>query len=102
MTRPPPRSPLSPSPPLSGSAAVPRRIAPAARFDAGGERARRGKPSRKVLDALLADPYFAAPPPKSTGREHFSPDYAARLLDDVKRAGGSDNEIRRASCRERV
>src|SRR5207245_2692828 len=72
--------------------AVTRRIDPAARFDAGGERARRGKPSRKVLDALLADPYFAAPPPKSTGRERFSPDYAARLIDDVKQAGGSDND----------
>src|SRR6266581_2381754 len=58
----------------------------------GGERARRGKPSRKVLEALLADPYCAAPPPKSTGRERFGPDYAARLLDDVKRAGGSDND----------
>ncbi len=72
--------------------AVTRRVDPAARFDAGGERARRGKPSRKVLDALLTDPYFAAPPPKSTGRERFSPDYAARLVDDVKRAGGSDND----------
>ena len=72
--------------------AVTRRIDPTARFDAGGERARRGKPSRKVLDALLADPYFAAPPPKSTGRELFSPDYAAHLLDEVKRAGGSDND----------
>src|SRR5213595_3672528 len=72
--------------------AVTRRIDGAAAFDAGGERARRGKPSRKVLDALLADPYFAAPPPKSTGRERFGPDYAARLLDDVKRAGGSDND----------
>src|SRR3989442_577334 len=72
--------------------AVTRRIDPAASFDAGGERARRGKPSRKVLEALLADPYFAAPPPKSTGRERFGPDYAAGLLDDVKRAGGSDND----------
>src|SRR5881409_4308514 len=72
--------------------AVTRRIDPAASFDAGGERARRGKPSRKVLEALLADPYFAAPPPKSTGRERFSPDYAARLIDDVKQAGGSDND----------
>ncbi|HVH67782.1 MAG TPA: anhydro-N-acetylmuramic acid kinase [Gemmatimonadales bacterium] len=72
--------------------AVTRRIDPAARFDVGGERARRGKPSRKVLDALLADPYFAAPPPKSTGREHFGPEYAARLLEDVRRAGGSDND----------
>src|SRR6184192_2964701 len=72
--------------------AVTRRIDPSARFDVDGERARRGKPARKVLATLLADPYFAAPPPKSTGREHFSPDYAARLVDDVKRGGGSDND----------
>ncbi|HEX4628742.1 MAG TPA: anhydro-N-acetylmuramic acid kinase [Gemmatimonadales bacterium] len=72
--------------------AVTRRIDPAARFDVGGERARRGKPSRKVLDILLADPYFTAPPPKSTGRERFSPDYAAKLLEDVRRSGGSDND----------
>src|SRR5439155_1384281 len=55
--------------------AVTRRIDPAASFDAGGERARRGKPSRKGLEALLADPYFAAPPPTSTGRERRGPDY---------------------------
>ena len=47
---------------------------------------------RSATASLLADPYFAAPPPKSTGREHFSPDYAARLVDDVKRGGGSDND----------
>src|SRR6266513_4734393 len=72
--------------------AVTRRIDPSARFDVDGERARRGKPARKVLETLLADPYFAAPPPKSTGRELFSPDYAARLVDEVKRGGGSDND----------
>src|SRR5438105_9996300 len=72
--------------------AVTRRIDPAARFDLDGERARRGKPARKVLAALLADAYFTAAPPKSTGREHFSPDYAARLVDEVKRVGGSDND----------
>ncbi len=72
--------------------AVTRRIDPAARFDLDGARARRGKPVRKLLEALLADAYFAAPPPKSTGREHFSPDYAARLVDEVKRGGGSDND----------
>src|SRR2546422_8825625 len=98
MIRRPPRSTLFPyttlfrSPGVAVVDAVTRRIDPAASFDAGGERARRGKPSRKVLEALLADPCFAAPPPKSTGRERFGPDYAARLLDDVKRAGGSDND----------
>src|SRR2546427_3485443 len=71
--------------------AVTRRLDAAAAFDAGGERARRGKPSRKALEALLADPYFAAPPPKSTGREHFRPDYAARLLADGKQAGAHAN-----------
>src|SRR5207249_3242988 len=40
--------------------AVTRRIDPSARFDVDGERARRGKPARKVLATLLADPYFAA------------------------------------------
>jgi anhydro-N-acetylmuramic acid kinase len=72
--------------------AVTRRIDPAARFDAGGERARRGKPCRSVLEALLADPYFAAPPPKSTGRERFGPDSATQLVERVQRAGGSDND----------
>ena len=68
--------------------AVTRRIDPAAAFDAGGERARRGKPSRKVLDSLLADEYFTTPPPKSTGREHFGPDYAARLVAAVRQGEG--------------
>ena len=72
--------------------AVTRRIDPSARFDVGGERARRGKPCRTVLDAVLADPYFATRPPKSTGREQFGPEYAMRLLEDVRRAGGSDND----------
>ena len=76
--------------------AVTRRIDPAAAFDVGGERARRGKPSRKVLDSLLADEYFTTPPPKSTGREHFGPDYAARLVAAVQQGegggGGSDND----------
>src|SRR3989441_5926030 len=41
------------------------------RSDRDGERARRGKPAAQALDALLADPYFGQPPPKSTGRERF-------------------------------
>ncbi len=72
--------------------AVTRQLDPAARFDVGGERARRGKPARKSLDTLLTDPYFAAPPPKSTGREHFSPEYAAQLIETVRQGGGSEND----------
>jgi len=40
-------------------------------FDAGGAFAARGTPNAPLLSRLLADPYFAAPPPKSTGREVF-------------------------------
>ena len=40
-------------------------------FDADGAWAARGKVDEPLLHSLLAEPYFAAPPPKSTGRERF-------------------------------
>jgi anhydro-N-acetylmuramic acid kinase len=72
--------------------AITRRIDPDATFDEDGERARRGKPMKKLLEELLADPYFERPPPKSTGRERFGIAYADTLLARVKKAGGSDND----------
>ncbi|HEU5324010.1 MAG TPA: anhydro-N-acetylmuramic acid kinase, partial [Methylomirabilota bacterium] len=38
------------------------------------------------------DPYFSQPPPKSTGRERFGIEFADRLIDLVRAAGGSDND----------
>ena len=35
-----------------------------------------------LLERLLADPYFAAPAPKSTGFEHFNLDWLAPALGD--------------------
>lgn len=72
--------------------AVTRRIDPDAPYDTDGERARRGRPVTRVLEELLADPYFAEPPPKSTGRERFGIAYADQLLAKVKKAGGSEND----------
>jgi anhydro-N-acetylmuramic acid kinase len=72
--------------------AVTRRIDADAPYDRDGERARRGRPAAKVLDELLADDYFAAPPPKSTGRERFGSAFADGLLARVRAAGGSDND----------
>jgi len=72
--------------------AVARRIDPSAPYDVGGEHARRGQRSTRVLDALLADPFFAARPPKSTGRERFGSEYADELRAAVLQAGGSDND----------
>jgi anhydro-N-acetylmuramic acid kinase len=47
------------------------------RFDRNGELALRGAVDRDALQALLADPYFALPAPKSTGREHFGAHFLA-------------------------
>ena len=40
-------------------------------FDSGGAFAARGKADASLLASMLAEPYFALPPPKSTGREVF-------------------------------
>lgn len=42
-----------------------------AAYDHDGQFAARGQVLPHLLDALLADPYFAQSPPKSTGREYF-------------------------------
>ena len=42
------------------------------RYDAGGAWAASGRVDHALLATLLADPYFAARPPKSTGRDHFN------------------------------
>lgn len=40
-------------------------------FDRDGSFASSGQVLPELLDTLLSDPYFAMPPPKSTGREYF-------------------------------
>src|SRR5207249_3654539 len=67
-------------------------------YDRDGERARRGRPAVKVLEALLADAFFSRPPPKSTGREMFGMAYADRLVEQVRAAGGSDNDAVATAC----
>jgi anhydro-N-acetylmuramic acid kinase len=48
-------------------------------FDRDGLIAAQGRPDEAVLAELLADPFFAVAPPKSTGRERFGDAYAAAL-----------------------
>ena len=57
-------------------------------YDRDGHIAARGTPDETVLRELLADPFFAAPPPKSTGRERFGAGYAAALAARVPGADG--------------
>jgi len=50
------------------------------RYDEDGRLARAGDAVESVVNELLADPYFAAEPPKSTGRELFSAAYIERVI----------------------
>ncbi|MFP5356127.1 MAG: anhydro-N-acetylmuramic acid kinase [Gemmatimonadota bacterium] len=37
-----------------------------------------------MIEASLRDPYFSAPPPKSTGRELFTPDYISSFISQCR------------------
>ena len=75
--------------------AVVRMLRPELRFDRDGLLARAGNPVEEVLDELLAHPYFAAEPPKSTGRELFTPEYVTKLVKQCRaiRPGCKDEDV---------
>jgi anhydro-N-acetylmuramic acid kinase len=49
-------------------------------FDNGGQWAAGGTVDQGLLELLLADSYFALPPPKSTGVEHFNIHWLKRCM----------------------
>jgi anhydro-N-acetylmuramic acid kinase len=59
-------------------------------FDAGGAWAAEGQVLSDLLQAMLAAPFFALPPPKSTGRDLFSPDWLDAQLRDFADAAPAD------------
>jgi anhydro-N-acetylmuramic acid kinase len=63
-----------------------RALMPSSTFDIDGRFAAHGTPLASVVDELLAHPYFASPPPKSTGRELFDAAYVSRLIDRCRAA----------------
>lgn len=48
-------------------------------FDRDGKIAASGTVNRKLLNVLLADPYYRRKPPKSAGREQYGADFIDRL-----------------------
>lgn len=74
---------------------ITRALRPELPYDVDGKLAAAGAPVTPVVTALLAHPYFAAEPPKSTGPELFSPAYVADLIRVCRdeRSGCSDEDI---------
>lgn len=52
-------------------------------FDRDGRRAANGRVDERLLARLLADPYYEAAPPKSTGKEHFHLPYLMEALSEA-------------------
>ena len=75
--------------------AVVRRLDPSKRYDEDGRIAASGTPIESVIDDLLSHPYFAAEPPKSTGRELFDDAYVTTLIERCRAAkrDASDADI---------
>jgi anhydro-N-acetylmuramic acid kinase len=62
-------------------------------YDAGGKLAASGAPDLDWLEELLADPYYAAAPPKSAGRERFGEEAAGKLVRDAGGRGIADADV---------
>ncbi|MGY6650912.1 anhydro-N-acetylmuramic acid kinase [Amycolatopsis sp. TRM77291] len=60
------------------------------RADIGGALALRGNVRPDLLAKLLLDPYYAAAPPKSTGKELFHATYVDEALDGLSPVGAED------------
>jgi anhydro-N-acetylmuramic acid kinase len=54
-------------------------------YDRNGEFAAAGSVDEELLATMLADEYFAQPPPKSTGRERFGAHFLARFGERLAR-----------------
>jgi anhydro-N-acetylmuramic acid kinase len=59
----------------------------AVHFDENGARAARGRVNEALLEEWVSHPFFAAPPPKSTGREMFGAHHARAAFDRSKALG---------------
>lgn len=69
-------------------------------FDDEGAWAASGKVHAPLLEQLASDPYFAALPPKSTGRDHFNPTWLDAQRRQVLNANGLPSEDVQATLTE--
>jgi anhydro-N-acetylmuramic acid kinase len=62
-------------------------------YDRDGIIAASGRVIESVVQQALQHPYFAAEPPKSTGRELYSRDFIARFIADSEAAGAEPADV---------
>ncbi|MGY4830870.1 anhydro-N-acetylmuramic acid kinase [Sphaerotilaceae bacterium SBD11-9] len=67
------------------------------RFDADGAWAATGRVQPRLLDALLQEPYFAAVPPKSTGRDLFNADWLRQGMQGLEQTW-PDEDVQATLC----
>jgi anhydro-N-acetylmuramic acid kinase len=72
---------------------VTRSLRPDLPYDVDGRLAKAGRPNMQIVTELLSAPYFAAPPPKSTGPELFNAEYVENLIKRARSAGANDEDI---------
>ena len=72
-----------------------RLLRPGLSYDRDGALALQGRAIESVIESRLRDPWFDAPPPKSTGRERFSSSYIAEFVAQCRsaRSGCSDEDV---------
>lgn len=67
------------------------------RFDTGARIAQRGHCLMPLLEKLLRDPYLRRKPPKSTGREYFGREFAAKILKEGRRLRARPEDLIRTT-----
>lgn len=72
---------------------VVRRLWPEMAYDVDGRLAAAGTADADVVAELLGHPYFAEEPPKSTGRELFTPAYVEEFIARCRARGAADRDI---------
>jgi anhydro-N-acetylmuramic acid kinase len=69
-------------------------------FDAGGDWAGGGQAIPQMLERMLREPYFQAPPPKSTGRDLFNEAWLHSMMGGNEPGGGEAAQAVQATLLE--
>ncbi|MEO7996408.1 MAG: anhydro-N-acetylmuramic acid kinase [Gemmatimonadaceae bacterium] len=72
---------------------VARTLFPELPYDIDGKHALAGQPLHHVVDELLQHPYFSVEPPKSTGRELYTPAFISNFIAHCETQNATPDDI---------